>query len=460
MRARLEFIIPMQTNDRELRELRGLVERIKRGDCVLVLGPRVAVRAGDPERVPLDELLAQELLDALGPDAPQGAQPMTLRRAADLYYRVRKDRDDLELTVQDFYAREAETTDFHRDLAHLPFRLCVSASPDNLMLKAFAEAGKTPQQGHYNFREPAAPRLAMPTSERPLVYHLFGHYEDPQSLVLTEADLIEFIVSIVKGSPPVPDQVRHVLADAEASFLFLGFGFQHWYLRVLLQVMNIYGHRSKAIAFEDEQFFAHPDRDQTVGFFSGDRLIDFRKLRWEEFARQLREASEAGVKKNVAAAAAPPPPADAPKAFLSYASEDRETVEALAEELQSRGIRVWQDKQDLRAGDNWNDVLMGVIGSVVDYVVVVQTPAMVGRVEGVFHREIEAALLRQSGMGEADGQKFRFLIPVKIGEIPLLSSLSRSHVIDVGNPTGIQMLAQSIDEDWQRRMARKTRVVA
>lgn len=445
----------MPPSDRELRELRALVERIKRGDCVLVLGPRVAIRAGDPERMPLDELLALELLDSLGPDAPQTSQPPTLRRAADLYYRVRKDREDLELTVQDFYLREAAaTTDFHRDLAHLPFRLCVCASPDSLMVKAFEEAGKSPQRGHYGFREAAAQRLATPTAERPLVYNLFGHHDDPRSLVLTEADLIEFLVSVVKGAPPVPDQVRHVLADSEASFLFFGFGFHHWYLRVLLQVMNIYGHRSKAIAFEDEQFFSHPEHEQAVGFFSGDRLIEFRPLRWEEFARQLREAADTGAKK-VADAAAPPPPAHAPKAFLSYASEDRELVENLAQELQSRGIRVWQDKQDLRAGDNWNDVLMGVIGNVVDYVVVVQTPAMVGRVEGVFHREIQVAQLRQSGMGEADGQRFRFLIPVKVGEIPLLSSLSHAHVIDVGDTAGVQALVQSIEEDWQRRTARK-----
>lgn len=38
-----------------------LVERIKRGKCVLVLGPRVAVRADDSARTPLDELLAFEL---------------------------------------------------------------------------------------------------------------------------------------------------------------------------------------------------------------------------------------------------------------------------------------------------------------------------------------------------------------------------------------------------------------
>ena len=444
-------------HDTERRELRGLVERIKRGDCVLVLGPRLAIRANDPDRRPLDELLACELLASIGAQTSETSlSPPSLRRAADLHYRLRQDREDLELAVQDFYAREAEsTTDFHCDLAQLPFRLCVSASPDSLMLTAFKEAKKSPQKGYYGFKQATNARLSSPTPDKPLIYYLFGHHEDPTSLVLTEGDLIEFLVSIVRGVPAVPDQVRSILADPAASFLFLGFGFHNWYLRVLLQVMNVYGHRSKSMAFEDMQFFSHPEREQAVGFFSGDRLIDFRPLRWELFAQQLREAYEVSVPRktteatSVRVSLAP----NAPMAFVSYASEDREAVEALAEKLEARGIRVWQDKQDLRAGEKWNQTLFNVIKTRVDYVVVVQTPTMTTRITGVFHREIEAALVKQTEMGEFDGLKLRFLIPVKIGASTLLSSLKDFHVIDVSEADGVDSLVKSILEDWDKRAA-------
>ena len=358
--------------------------------------------------------------------------------------------------MQDFYAREAEsTTDFHCDLAQLPFRLCVSASPDSLMLTAFKEAKKSPQKGYYGFKQATNARLSSPTPDKPLIYYLFGHHEDPTSLVLTEGDLIEFLVSIVRGVPAVPDQVRSILADPAASFLFLGFGFHNWYLRVLLQVMNVYGHRSKSMAFEDTQFFSHPEREQAVGFFSGDRLIDFRPLRWELFAQQLREAYEVSVPRktteatSVRVSLAP----NAPMAFVSYASEDREAVEALAEKLEARGIRVWQDKQDLRAGEKWNQTLFNVIKTRVDYVVVVQTPTMTTRITGVFRREIEAALVKQTEMGEFDGLKLRFLIPVKIGASTLLSSLKDFHVIDVSEADGVDSLVKSILEDWDKRAA-------
>lgn len=447
-------------SDADRRELRGLVERIKRGDCVLVLGPRLAVRAHDPEHRPLDELLAGDLMATLGlSQSGPSPSPVSLRRAADLHYRLRQDREELELAVQDFYAREADsTTDFHRDLASLPFRLCVSASPDSLMLTAFKGANKASQKGYYSFKQTGDPRLVSPTEDKPLVYYLFGHYEDPRSMVLTEGDLIEFLVAIVRGVPPVPDQVRSVLADPAASFLFLGFGFQNWYLRVLLQVMNVYGHRSKAIAFEDIQFFTCPEHEQAVGFFSGDRLIDFRPLQWDLFARQLRETFEMSVpRKAFDPTPIAPLATNAPRAFVSYASEDREIVDVLAEKLEARGVRIWQDKQDLRAGDNWNQVLLDVIARRVDYVIVVQTTAMTTATRGVFNREIEAALVQQAEMGEFDGEKLRFLIPVKIGDCGIMSSLKSFHVIDVGDAAGIDLLAKSIQEDWQRRSTLKAR---
>jgi hypothetical protein len=446
--------------ERELRELRGLVERINRGDCVLILGPRVAVRPDDPEREPLDSLLARELIESLGvPGAEDTAFSANLHHAADLYYRTRQDRVELDIAVQDFYEREGSaTTDFHRDLAKLPFRLCISASPDSLMLNAFAATeGKVPQKGYYAFRPINTPRLSRPTAERPIVYHLFGHHEEAKSLVLTEGDLIEFLVAIVRGAPAVPDQVRSILADPAASFLFIGFGFHNWYLRVLLQVMNVYGHQSKAIAFEDTQFFEHPERQQVGGFFSGDRLIEFRPLQWETFAKQLSAAYEASGRKRVPAAAAPESVQSssekAPLAFISYASENRDRVEELMARLQARGINVWQDRQDLRAGEDWNQKLIRVIQKMVDYVIVVQTEEMLSRTEGVFHREIKEADVRQSGMSEYKGDKLRFLIPVRCGACGTLSDLNNRHVIDIDEAGGEDALADSILEDWQRRAA-------
>jgi len=60
-----------------------LVERIKRGDCVLVPGPRLAVRAKGPDHRPLDELPAFELSNLDLPEGPPCPSPVGRRRAED-----------------------------------------------------------------------------------------------------------------------------------------------------------------------------------------------------------------------------------------------------------------------------------------------------------------------------------------------------------------------------------------
>lgn len=438
----------------EQRELRSLVTRIREGHCVLVLGPRVAVGTDEDKR-PLDEILADELWKDIGNPSEAGGG---LRRAADAYIRARGDRYLLTDFAHEFYVGASGTTEFHRDLAHLPFSLCLTATPDDLMTTAFQEAEKQPQRGHYNFTAGPTPALSDATEDRPIVYHLFGHHEDASSLVLTEVDLIRFLVAIVKERPAVPDQVRSLLNDPAMSCLFVGFGLHQWYLRVLLEVMNLYK-SNRGIALEDSKFFERADRAEVAGFFSDTRRIDFRPLRWEAFAKELRAVYEAQTQKSGPAAAAARHrdlPQNAPKAFVSYASEDRAKVEELAEALEERGVDVWQDKQDLRVGQKWDKALKKVIEQDVHYVIVVQTETMVRRAEGVFHKEISLAAERQSNMAET----LRFLLPVTLGPCAIMPSLTDYHVIDVATPAGIDALAKSIHEDWERRNAMTMRAQA
>jgi hypothetical protein len=73
----------------------------------------------------------------------------------------------------------------------------------------------------------------------------------------------------------------------------------------------------------------------------------------------------------------------------------------------------------------------------------------------VFHREVAAALYRQGNMAD-----FRFIIPIRIGDCPMLSSLQHVHAIDVREAGGVEALAASIEEDWQRRLEREGRAIA
>jgi hypothetical protein len=47
--------------------------------------------------------------------------------------------------------------------------------------------------------------------------------------------------------------------------------------------------------------------------------------------------------------------------FWAHASEDTDTVEQLYNRLKRVGYKPWMDKMDLKAGQNWRQIIPGVI---------------------------------------------------------------------------------------------------
>jgi hypothetical protein len=207
---------------------RGLVERIRRGTCILLLGPGVAIDPDDPEQTPLSVSLARCLAaDATVAGDKDLIDCDNLTYVAQLFHRRKKDRIELEMVVDDFYQSfDQLAPNFHRDIAELPFTLCINTTPDNFLYHALIEAGKEPLRDHYNFKRARPLALVEPTVKEPLVYDLYGSRTEPESLVLTENDRLEFLVNVIKGSPELPPFIRSQFANSDTSFLFVGFGFQ------------------------------------------------------------------------------------------------------------------------------------------------------------------------------------------------------------------------------------------
>ncbi len=426
---------------------RGLVERIRRGTCILLLGPGVVIDPDDPDQIPLTVSLAHRLAaDEVVAHDKHLVNPDNLAHVAQLFHRRKQDRIELEMVVDDFYQPfDQHVSGSHQDIAALPFTFCINTTPDNFLYNALLEAGKKPRRDHYNFKRTRPLTLVEPTVDKPFIYDLYGSRIEPESLVLTENDLLEFLVNVIKGSPELPPFIRSQFANSDTSFLFVGFGFQQWHNRILLHVLNAHGHRNRSLALEDQTFFAHPDYRQTVVFYANEHLIEFDQLSWLEFAKKLRNTYERLVVKE--SGVAPEPPPNAPKVFFCYASEDRDQVEQLNQRLRMAGIDTWQDKQNLWAGDNWDRQLVHVIEKLVDYVVVVQTLAMTSQVEGYFYKEIDAALERQRRFATG----FRFVLPVTLSTYEGMARLRDLHNISLYESSGFASLIDAIQIDWQRR---------
>ena len=183
-------------------------------------GPSVAV-PDDNDQEPLTARLARKLSTDKGvKDDRRLGDPSNLRAVAQFLVdygdrdRQRSDQLDLAYETRDFYeCYSGRTTPLHEHLASLPFRLCITTTPDDFMFNAFTAAGKTPQRAAYRFNSTAELTIPEPSEIRPLVFHLYGHPTDPASLVLTERNLIDFLLKVGAKDPPLPHRITGQLGN-------------------------------------------------------------------------------------------------------------------------------------------------------------------------------------------------------------------------------------------------------
>jgi TolB-like protein/Flp pilus assembly protein TadD len=97
--------------------------------------------------------------------------------------------------------------------------------------------------------------------------------------------------------------------------------------------------------------------------------------------------------------------------FLSYASQDAEAAQRLAEALRAAGAEVWFDQNELVGGDAWDAKIRGQIASCAFFVPVISA-ATQARLEGYFRIEWKLAAQRTHAMAEEKA----FLLPVVIDD--------------------------------------------
>jgi hypothetical protein len=134
-------------------------------------------------------------------------------------------------------ARAADPAEPHRVLASLGLPLYITTNADTLLEEALREAGREPRSALCPWNDYIERSQEVydeePDPEHPLVYHLFGSLDEPDSLVLTEDDYFNYLIGVTGNRDLIPDAVRRALADT--SLLFLGFRVDDWNFRVLFR---------------------------------------------------------------------------------------------------------------------------------------------------------------------------------------------------------------------------------
>lgn len=142
-------------------------------------------------------------------------------------------------------------TEPHHVLAHLPLPVYITTNYDDFMMRALAGARKEPRRDFCRWnRSPSVvhhpnnggdPGL-VPTPATPLVFHLHGHTDVPESMVLTEDDYLDFLVAISQNAALLPHQIQRALAGT--SLLFVGYSLSDWDFRVIHRGLVAAGEQS------------------------------------------------------------------------------------------------------------------------------------------------------------------------------------------------------------------------
>ena len=137
-------------------------------------------------------------------------------------------------------------------LASLNLPIYLTTSGHSFLEMALRQAGRDPQTEICRWRPGTEARIPPvlaggyePSKQKPLVYHLYGLDEDPNSLVLTEDDYLNYLVAVTEnfGNEHDPVHKRIRLALAESSLLLLGYSLRDWETRTLFRGLIVPRHR-------------------------------------------------------------------------------------------------------------------------------------------------------------------------------------------------------------------------
>jgi hypothetical protein len=226
-----------------------LLDRIRSGRCVRFLGAGACHGA-----LPLGGDLARELADKFHYPLPNSsdltavAQFIAVNR--DLAFAKSRILDILKTAGPPKYHQPPDFSvpdEPHGLLADLPLAVYMTTNYDPFLCLALKQRHKDPRRELCRWNkviehEPSVfesePNYA-PTPANPLVYHLHGHDECPDSVVATEDDYLKFLARMAGDPKLIPDKVQRAMRAA--SFLFIGYRVADWNFRILFEGLRMRG---------------------------------------------------------------------------------------------------------------------------------------------------------------------------------------------------------------------------
>ena len=270
----------------------SIARKVKEGSCVLFLGPAaLAAKNKDGKWQPITDLCAQHLADKYDLTFGEGEDCNLPYVASLLRIQNRSTDNVLQEDVARFYADIADKFELHpalEQLTDLKFRIVINTTPDNFITRLYDQIAQAYHVDYYNWYKPSTGfNFDFDKDSRVVIYNLLGAYQKPESLVLTYKQQLSFIKKIVgeQQNERIPDALTNAFKDFR-HHLFLGFDFEDWGLRLLLDTLykNV---RDNVQPYSFSTKEETPTESDTKVFFQGEFGMQFPKDTLENFVENL-----------------------------------------------------------------------------------------------------------------------------------------------------------------------------
>lgn len=149
-------------------------------------------------------------------------------------------------------------------LASLDFPVYITTTYHDVLYHALQRAGKQPQRVFWSDEGWQSSNGTLRDSasvQEPMIFHLYGHQSDPDSIILTEDDYLNLLVRFAQERVTFPTAITDVIG--KTSYLFVGFTVTDWNLRILFHILSHHGRtgRGPHIAVQVEPVRSVPSEE-------------------------------------------------------------------------------------------------------------------------------------------------------------------------------------------------------
>ena len=202
-----------------------LSRAIRNDGTVLFIGPNIEK---DDDGQPVLQKLCKKMVESYPGEITYD------EKEGFLFFIEPEAKNDVVYDFKEYYEKYDFAKDIYSTIAAIPFNLIVSLTPDDSIHNAFKENGI---EHDFVYFDSNKVDVAKPTSEKPLIYSLFG-LSTQGKYILSQEDYFNYIKSVISDDI-LPMRLVSALRAA-SNYIFIGFDFEKWYVRLLMMILNFH----------------------------------------------------------------------------------------------------------------------------------------------------------------------------------------------------------------------------